>query len=280
MWGTSYSGFNSLQIACERPPALKAICAIYASDDRWTDDVHWRGGALRLVDLVDYCHYMTPMYVLPPVPAVWGDGLARGVAAAAGDQRAVGADLAAGEPRTAPTGGTARCGSAATGDGYERIDCPVMIVAGWADGYRNNSFRTVERARRGTACRTGCSPARGRTPTRPPRCPGPRIDLDARDGRLVRPLAARPRRRRSDRTAATSSCAPRPGPSPTSTCTRAAGSATPGRRRAARGGRPTLDGTAVARRRARRRHRRLDRLRRPPAVGAVRRPARSTTRAR
>ena len=29
MWGTSYSGFNSLQIACERPPALKAICAIY-----------------------------------------------------------------------------------------------------------------------------------------------------------------------------------------------------------------------------------------------------------
>ena len=77
MWGTSYSGFNSLQIACERPPALKAICAIYATDDRWTDDVHWRGGALRLVDLVDYCHYMTPMCVLPPVPAVWGDGLGR-----------------------------------------------------------------------------------------------------------------------------------------------------------------------------------------------------------
>ena len=42
MYGTSYSGFNSLQIACERPPALKAICAIYASDDRYTDDVHWR----------------------------------------------------------------------------------------------------------------------------------------------------------------------------------------------------------------------------------------------
>jgi putative CocE/NonD family hydrolase len=28
MWGTSYSGFNSLQVACERPPALKAVCAI------------------------------------------------------------------------------------------------------------------------------------------------------------------------------------------------------------------------------------------------------------
>ena len=30
MFGTSYSGFNSLQMAAERPPALKAICAIYA----------------------------------------------------------------------------------------------------------------------------------------------------------------------------------------------------------------------------------------------------------
>ena len=95
MWGTSYSGFNSLQMACERPPELKAICAIYATDDRWTDDVHWRGGALRLVDLVDYDHYMTAMNVLPPVPAVWGDGLGCRVAAAARDERAVGADLAA-----------------------------------------------------------------------------------------------------------------------------------------------------------------------------------------
>ena len=80
MFGTSYTGFNSLQIAAERPPALKAIVAIYSSDDRWNDDVHWRGDALRLVDLVDYCHYMTPMCVLPPVPAEWpaDDGRAGG----------------------------------------------------------------------------------------------------------------------------------------------------------------------------------------------------------
>ena len=77
MWGTSYSGFNALQIACEQPPELKAICAIFATDDRWTDDVHWRGGALELVDLVDYNHYMTAMNVLPPVPAVWEAPTAR-----------------------------------------------------------------------------------------------------------------------------------------------------------------------------------------------------------
>ena len=74
MFGTSYSGFNSIQMACERPPALGAICAIYATDDRYTDDVHYMGGALRAVDLVDYCHYMTPMNALPPVPAVFGEG--------------------------------------------------------------------------------------------------------------------------------------------------------------------------------------------------------------
>ena len=36
MYGTSYSGFNSLHMAAERPPALKAVIAIYATDDRFT----------------------------------------------------------------------------------------------------------------------------------------------------------------------------------------------------------------------------------------------------
>ncbi|MDQ1618890.1 MAG: uncharacterized protein QOE19_1459, partial [Actinomycetota bacterium] len=74
MYGTSYSGFNSLQVACERPPQLKAVIAIYATDDRYTDDVHYMGGALRLLDLVDYPLYMVAMNALPPVPAVYGDG--------------------------------------------------------------------------------------------------------------------------------------------------------------------------------------------------------------
>jgi predicted acyl esterase len=32
-------------------------------------------------------------------------------------------------------------------EGYERIECATMLVAGWADGYRNNTFRTFERLR-------------------------------------------------------------------------------------------------------------------------------------
>jgi predicted acyl esterase len=176
MWGTSYSGFNSLQIACEQPPELKAICAIFATDDRWTDDVHWRGGALRLVDLVDYCHYMTAMNVLPPVPAIWGDGwydewLRR---------------LETNEPwlltwlrenRHGPywDHGSVRLGG--TTEGYERIRVPTMIVAGWADGYRNNSFRTVARlARHGTPHRLLAGPWAHADPTTA--MPGPRIDFE------------------------------------------------------------------------------------------------------
>ena len=175
MFGTSYSGFNSLQIACERPPALKAVCAIYSSDDRWTDDVHWRGGALRLVDLVDYCHYMTPMTMLPPVPAVWGDGWRE-------EWRR---RLETQEPwlltwlRENRDGEYWRHGSVRTADGsgYERIRAAVMLVAGWADGYRNNSFRTMAALREaGVPHRLLAGPWAHADPTTA--MPGPRLDLD------------------------------------------------------------------------------------------------------
>ena len=74
MFGTSYSGFNSLHMAAEGVPELGAVVAMYATDDRYTDDVHYHGGVLRAIDLIDYVHYMVPMNALPPVPALWGDG--------------------------------------------------------------------------------------------------------------------------------------------------------------------------------------------------------------
>lgn len=176
MFGTSYSGFNSLQLACERPAALGAVCAIYSSDDRWTDDVHWRGGALKLVDLVDYCHYMTPMCVLPPAPAVWGPTWREEWARR----------LSVNEPWVLTwlrehvhgdywRGGSVRLG--ASGAGYERIAVPTMLVAGWADGYRNNSFRTVAAlAVAGVPHRLLAGPWAHADPRTA--MPGPRIDLD------------------------------------------------------------------------------------------------------
>ncbi len=150
MYGTSYSGFNSLQLAARRPPALQGIIAIYATDDRFTDDVHYSGGALRGIDLVDYCHYMTAFNALPPVPSIFGDGWC--------DEWSRRVEVM--EPwllrwlREQTDGPYWRNGSlrsAASGSGrelgYDRIECPTLLVAGWADGYRNNSFRTFERLR-------------------------------------------------------------------------------------------------------------------------------------
>jgi uncharacterized protein len=170
MFGTSYSGFNSMQMAAEQPPSLGAICAIYASDDRYTDDVHYMGGLLKWLDLVDYCHYMTPMNALPPTPQLWGadwrtewqrrfETFEPWLLTWMEHQRSDGYWAQ----------GTIR-------PDYERMRCPTMIVAGWADGYRNNTFRTIEAlAAAGVPHRLLAGPWGHMAPASA--LPGPRIDL-------------------------------------------------------------------------------------------------------
>ena len=169
MYGTSYSGFNSLQVAAERPPALKAVVAIYASDDRYTDDVHYTGGAVKLLDLVDYPLYMVALNALPPVPAVAGprwrerwrervEGLEPWLLRWL-EEQADGPYWRQGSLRPA----------------YERIACPTMLVAGWADGYRNATFRVMERLQAPSRLLFGPWSHMAADTSRP----GPRIDLVA-----------------------------------------------------------------------------------------------------
>ena len=44
MMGKSWGGFNALQVAARRPPALKAIITVCSTDDRFADDIHYMGG--------------------------------------------------------------------------------------------------------------------------------------------------------------------------------------------------------------------------------------------
>ena len=138
MYGTSYSGFNSLQIAAERPPALKAIISIFATDSRFTDDVHYGGGALRGIDAIDYPTYMVNSNALPPVPSVFGEGwrdewMKR---------------LEELEPWMITwlehqTEDDYWLAGSIKAD-YSAIECPVLVIAGAADGYHNMAFRTLE----------------------------------------------------------------------------------------------------------------------------------------
>ena len=140
MFGTSWSGFNSIQVACLRPPALGAICAIYATDDRYTDDVHYMGGVLKAVDLVDWELYMAACNALPPVPAVFGPGWRD-----EWERRLEQPPWLLTWLEQQRDGPYWRHGSLRPG--YDRIACATLLVAGWADGYRNNTFRTFEALR-------------------------------------------------------------------------------------------------------------------------------------
>jgi putative CocE/NonD family hydrolase len=138
MYGYSYSGFNSIQVAMRRPPALRAIVPVYASDDRYHDDVHYWGGARRALDFVDYPSYMVAINALPPWPRIAGEDWRE-----KWRERVENLDpwlLRWVQEQT--DGPYWRHGSLRPD--YARIDCPTMIVAGWADGYRNATFRMFE----------------------------------------------------------------------------------------------------------------------------------------
>ena len=167
IFGHGYGGSNSLQVACARPPALMAVLAVNASDDLYSDDVHYRGGALRAIDQVGYCHRMTAMNMLPPVPAVFGDGwreewLRR---------------LDTNRPwilrwlHEQTDGPYWRRGSLRPA--YERISCPTMLVGGWADGQGNSSLRMFE----ALECDKALLMGPWRDLSRAGSLPGPHVDL-------------------------------------------------------------------------------------------------------
>ncbi len=136
MIGISWGGFNALQIAARKPPQLRAVIAVAATDDRYADDVHYKGGSL-LNDNLSWASTMFAYNSLPPDPQLVGDrwrtmwlarlrGSGLWVRTWMGHQR---------------RNDYWRQGS--VNEDYSAIACPVMVVSGWADGYPNPVFRMV-----------------------------------------------------------------------------------------------------------------------------------------
>ena len=71
MIGHSWGGFNALQVAARRPPALGAIITSCSTDDRYRDDIHYMGGCL-LLDNLRWASTMFAHNSRPPDPAVVG----------------------------------------------------------------------------------------------------------------------------------------------------------------------------------------------------------------
>jgi len=73
MWGVSYGGFTAIQVAALRPPHLRAIVPVYASDDRYLDDIHYHGGCAMVSELSQYAVSQVAMNALPPDRAFRGE---------------------------------------------------------------------------------------------------------------------------------------------------------------------------------------------------------------
>ncbi|MFT9257365.1 MAG: CocE/NonD family hydrolase [Acetobacter sp.] len=137
MMGKSWGGFNCLQVAARRPPALKAILTVYSTDNRFTDDIHYMGGCL-LNDNLWWGSLMLAFQGRPPFPEIAGDGW-----------RAQWLDRIATMPFfpalwMAHQRYDAYWKHGSVCESYEDIICPVMAVGGWVDSYTNAVPRLLE----------------------------------------------------------------------------------------------------------------------------------------
>lgn len=130
MMGISWGGFNGLQVAAMRPPALKAVISIASTADRFADDIHYKGGCM-LSSNVYWAGTMMNYNSRPPDPDVVGNGWAE-----------IWKERLQAQPMLLETwlrhqrrDDYWRHGSIC--EDWGAIRCPVWVIAGWADGYRN-----------------------------------------------------------------------------------------------------------------------------------------------
>ncbi|WP_354639383.1 CocE/NonD family hydrolase [Kitasatospora camelliae] len=138
MFGLAWGGFDALRIAAEAPPALRAVVAVCASDDRWDNDGHYLGGSLLAAGtharsaalLAHACRPPDPRYVGEDWRPLW---LARLEAVTP----PVHAWLAHQTRDGYWAGGSVR-------EHADRITAAVLAVGGWADPHRDSVLRLVE----------------------------------------------------------------------------------------------------------------------------------------
>lgn len=138
MMGISWGGFNGLQVAAMRPPALKAVITVCSTVDRYADDIHYKGGCL-LGENFGWSSQMLSYSSRPPDPALVGDQnwleMWR--------HRLENIPLNWSEwHRHQHRDAYWKHGSVC--EDYSAIEAAVLSVGGWHDGYRNTISHLVE----------------------------------------------------------------------------------------------------------------------------------------
>ncbi|MFC0269586.1 CocE/NonD family hydrolase [Kushneria aurantia] len=137
MMGISWGGFNSLQLAEIDPEPLKAIITLCSTDDRYADDIHYKGGNMLLENLA-WAATMLSFSAAPPDPqlvgerwrAMWRERL---------DNMPLLADI---WMRHQHRDNYWRHGSVCENPGD--IEAAVYAISGWGDAYMNAVPRLME----------------------------------------------------------------------------------------------------------------------------------------
>ncbi|MDB5738457.1 MAG: hypothetical protein JWO65_2125 [Sphingomonas bacterium] len=139
MRGISYGSFTALQAAAKAPPALKAIVSCCGTEQRYLDDVHYRGGCL-IDDQWTWAMEWQVVLRAPPDPEIVGKDRWRHL----WQQR-----LEASGPLTIDWNSHQTCDAkwqdASTHD-YSAIRAAIFNVAGMLDSYLPSATRMMRRA--------------------------------------------------------------------------------------------------------------------------------------
>lgn len=134
MMGISWGGFNSLQVAALRPPSLKAIISAAATDNRYADDVHYKGGCLPGANIT-WAAQMLSYSSRPPDYEIVGKNWKNMWLKRLENMPLLIENWLSHQLRDDYWKHGSVC------ENYNDIRVPVLSVCGWTDCYKNPVFR-------------------------------------------------------------------------------------------------------------------------------------------
>lgn len=136
MIGISWGGFNGLQVAFRQPEALKAVVTLCSTDDRYADDIHYKGGCI-LNENLGWAATMLSYSSRPADPVLYGPGW-RDNWMERLDHNPLLAHRWLGHPWRDDYW---KQGSIC--EDFSRVKAAVLAVGGWGDAYSNAVPRLV-----------------------------------------------------------------------------------------------------------------------------------------
>ncbi|KQV38563.1 MULTISPECIES: CocE/NonD family hydrolase [unclassified Rhizobium] len=137
MMGISWGGFNCLQVAALKPPALKAVISIASTVDRYNDDIHYKNGT-HLSAQLSWAATMLAYQSRSPDPALVGDKWKEMWLERLENEPFFMEEWLEHQRRDEFWKHGSIC------EDFGGFPIPALVIAGWADGYRNTPIKAIE----------------------------------------------------------------------------------------------------------------------------------------